>query len=128
LSFYSIQSTIPEACKAYLNVLLNAIDLFIHLSELEIALVEALKESPETQAWGERTPLVRRARIDRLKPKLQATCNSNFSAVFRMRAFIFTDRERRLLESWLEDGEETGRTRKLFTQIRRSTPQFLSNL
>jgi len=31
---------------------------------------------------------------------------------------IFTDRDRRLLERWLEIGE----TRKLFTRIRRSTP------
>jgi len=35
---------------------------------------------------------------------------------------IFTDRDRRLLERWLEIGEETGETRKLFTRIRRSTP------
>jgi len=41
---------------------------------------------------------------------------------------IFTARNRRLLERWLEKGEETGETRKLFTQIRRSTPQLLSDL
>lgn len=35
---------------------------------------------------------------------------------------IFTDRDRRLLERWLEEGVETGETRKLFTRIRRSTP------
>ena len=41
---------------------------------------------------------------------------------------IFTDRDRRLLERWLEDGEETGEIRKLFTRIRRSTPQLLRDL
>jgi len=41
---------------------------------------------------------------------------------------IFTDRDRRLLERWLEDGEETGETRKLFTRIRRNTPQLLTDL
>ena len=46
-------------------VLPKAIVLFIQLSELEIALVEALKERPETQAREERNPLARRARIDR---------------------------------------------------------------
>ena len=46
-------------------VLPKAIALFIQLSELEIALVEDLKESPETQAREEMNPLARRARIDR---------------------------------------------------------------
>lgn len=41
---------------------------------------------------------------------------------------IFTERDRRLLERWLEEGEETGETRKLFTRIRRSTPQLLMDL
>jgi len=41
---------------------------------------------------------------------------------------IFTDRDRRLLERWLEEDEETGETRKLFTWIRRNTPQLLSDL
>ena len=41
---------------------------------------------------------------------------------------IFTDRDRRLLERWLEDGEETGETRKLFTWIRRNTPSLLRDL
>jgi len=45
-----------------------------------------------------------------------------------MRAKVFTERDRRLLESWLEEGVETGETRKLFTQIRRSTPQLLADL
>jgi len=45
-----------------------------------------------------------------------------------MRAKVFTERDRRLLESWLEEDEETGETRKLFTQIRRSTPQLLRDL
>ena len=38
-----------------------------------------------------------------------------------MRKFIFTDRERRLLERWLEEGEETGETLKVFTWIRANT-------
>ena len=41
---------------------------------------------------------------------------------------IFTDRDRRLLERWLEEGVETGETRKLFTWIRRNTPQLLKDL
>jgi len=41
---------------------------------------------------------------------------------------IFTERDRRLLERWLEIGEETGETRKLFTWIRRNTPQLLKDL
>ena len=41
---------------------------------------------------------------------------------------IFTDRDRRLLKRWLENGAETGETRKLFTWIRRKTPQLLSDL
>ena len=45
-----------------------------------------------------------------------------------MRTKVFTDRDRRLLERWLEIGEETGETRKLFTRIRRCTPQLLMDL
>ena len=41
---------------------------------------------------------------------------------------IFTERDRRLLLSWLDDVEETGETRKLFTEIRRETPQVLQDL
>lgn len=41
---------------------------------------------------------------------------------------IFTERDRRLLERWLENGEETGETRKLFTWIRRNTPRLLMDL
>ena len=37
-----------------------------------------------------------------------------------MRGFIFTERERRLLERWLEEGEETGETLKVFHWIRRN--------
>ena len=37
-----------------------------------------------------------------------------------MRSFIFTKRERRLLERWLEEGEETGETVKVFHWIRRN--------
>jgi hypothetical protein len=45
-----------------------------------------------------------------------------------VRTKIFTERDRRLLERWLEEGEETGETRKLFTRIRRCTPQLLRDL
>jgi len=45
-----------------------------------------------------------------------------------VRTKVFTERDRRLLEQWLEEGVETGETRKLFTQIRRSTPQLLRDL
>jgi hypothetical protein len=45
-----------------------------------------------------------------------------------VRTKVFTERDRRLLESWLENGEETGETRKLFTQIRRCTPQLMTDL
>lgn len=45
-----------------------------------------------------------------------------------MRTKVFTDRDRRLLERWLEEDEETRETRKLFTRIRRSTPQLLRDL
>jgi len=45
-----------------------------------------------------------------------------------VRTKVFTERDRRLLERWLEDGEETGETRKLFTRIRRNTPQLLKDL
>ena len=44
------------------NVRIQAIDLFIQLSELELALLHALREEPETQA-EERNPLVRRLRL-----------------------------------------------------------------
>jgi len=42
------------------NVRLQAINLFIQLSELELALVQALSEKPESQA---NNPLVRRLRL-----------------------------------------------------------------
>jgi hypothetical protein len=45
-----------------------------------------------------------------------------------MRTKIFTERDRRLLERWLQDGAEDDETRKLFTQIRRRTPQVLIDL
>ena len=41
---------------------------------------------------------------------------------------IFTERDRRLLLRWLDDGVETGETRKLFTEIRRGTPLVLQDL
>jgi hypothetical protein len=36
-----------------------------------------------------------------------------------MRRYIFTERERRLLEEWMEAGEETGETRKVLSWIRK---------
>ena len=45
-----------------------------------------------------------------------------------MRTFIFTERERRLLREWLEEGEETGETLKVFTQIRQSVPQLVEDV
>ena len=45
-----------------------------------------------------------------------------------MRTRVFTERDRRLLERWLEGNEETGETRKLFSTIRRNTQQLLSDL
>ena len=45
------------------QVRLQAIDPFIQLSELELALVQTLSDKSETMARKERNPLVRRARI-----------------------------------------------------------------
>jgi hypothetical protein len=47
------------------TVRLQAIDLFIQLSELEIVLVQALSMEPETTTREERNPLVRRAHLGR---------------------------------------------------------------
>jgi len=47
--------------------------------------------------------------------------------VIRMRA-VFTEGDRGLLERWLENRAETGETRKLFTQFRRSGPLLRSDL
>jgi archaeosine-15-forming tRNA-guanine transglycosylase len=49
------------------EIQLKAIDLFLQLSELELALVQALSEEPETRVRieEERNPLARRARLDR---------------------------------------------------------------
>jgi len=47
------------------HIRIQAIDLFLQLSELEIALVAALRAKPETQAREERNPLARRAKLDR---------------------------------------------------------------
>ena len=46
---------------------LKAIDRFLQLSELELALVQALSEEPETRVRieEERNPLFRRIRLDR---------------------------------------------------------------
>ena len=45
------------------KIRLQAIDLFIQLSELELALVQAMSEEPESQGEEERNPLVRRLRL-----------------------------------------------------------------
>ena len=45
-----------------------------------------------------------------------------------MRGYIFTDRERELLEEWLESGVETPTLRVLFHQMRRSTRRLISDL
>ena len=45
------------------HVRLQAIDLFIQLSELELALIEALKETTNTTR-DDRNPLARKARLD----------------------------------------------------------------
>lgn len=45
-----------------------------------------------------------------------------------MRAFIFTERYRRLLRRWLEIGEGDGEIRKLFTGIRQSVPQLAEDV
>ena len=45
------------------NVRLQAIDLFIQLSELELALIHFLSEDSENQAGEMRNPLVRRVRL-----------------------------------------------------------------
>ena len=47
------------------SVRLQAIDLFIQLSELELALVQALSEEPETRTRDDRNPLARRTRLGR---------------------------------------------------------------
>ena len=39
-----------------------------------------------------------------------------------MRRYIFTERERRLLREWIEEGEETQETRKVLSWIRRGFP------
>ena len=41
--------------------------------------------------------------------------------VYGVRSFIFTDRERRLLERWLEKGEEDVDAPRVFHWIRRNT-------
>ena len=41
-----------------------------------------------------------------------------------MRTFIFTDRERRLLERWLTTGEEAEDMPRIFTWIRRNTSRL----
>jgi len=45
-----------------------------------------------------------------------------------VRTKVFTERDRRLLERWLEENEKTRETRKLFNWIRQNTPQLLADL
>jgi hypothetical protein len=45
-----------------------------------------------------------------------------------MRSYIFTRRERELLERWLEMGEESQTTRNLFTSIRTNFPQLADDV
>jgi len=47
------------------DVRLEAIDLFIQLSELELALVHVLSGEPGSEGEDERNPLVRRLRLDK---------------------------------------------------------------
>jgi len=47
------------------EISLKATDLFIQLSDLELALLEVLKGEPRKPEADERNPLVRRTRIDR---------------------------------------------------------------
>jgi len=45
-----------------------------------------------------------------------------------LRRFIFTDRERELLKTWLETGEESNETRKLLTRIRKGFPDLAEDM
>ncbi len=45
-----------------------------------------------------------------------------------MRTFIFTDRERRLLERWLETGEEADDVPRIFTWIRQNMPGLVEDM
>ena len=45
-----------------------------------------------------------------------------------MRRYIFTERERRLLREWIEEGEETQETRKVLSWIRRGFPLLAEDM
>ena len=45
-----------------------------------------------------------------------------------MRGYIFTERERRLLRDWIEEGEETQETRKVLSWIRRGFPLLAEDM
>ena len=45
-----------------------------------------------------------------------------------MRRFIFTDRDRRLLEAWIAGEEETQDMRKLLSQIRKGWPLLAEDM
>ena len=45
-----------------------------------------------------------------------------------MRTYVFTKKERRLLEEWLQTGRENDETRKVFTWIRANVPQLRRDL
>jgi hypothetical protein len=45
-----------------------------------------------------------------------------------MRTFIFTDRERRLLERWLATGEEADDMPWIFTWIRQNMPRLVADM
>ena len=46
----------------------------------------------------------------------------------RMRRFIFTDRDRRLLEAWIAGEEENQDMRKLLSQIRKGWPLLANDV
>jgi len=45
-----------------------------------------------------------------------------------MRRYIFTDRERRLLESWIEAGEENQETENILSWIRQGFPRMAEDV
>jgi hypothetical protein len=45
-----------------------------------------------------------------------------------LRRYIFTERERRILEEWLKTGEENQKTRNAFCMIRRNVPSLNRDL
>ena len=45
-----------------------------------------------------------------------------------MRSYIFTEKEREMLERWLETGETDQRLKKLFSSMGRNTPLLRRDL